>query len=76
MTKLGMLGIIGGAALLTAMPVSLQSQRNEACAVPQIAVSQANAQTAGMQRREGRRDTRQSRRDTRQSNRQQRRTGQ
>ena len=62
MTRLGMLGIFGGAALLTA--------------VPQIAVSQANAQTAGMQRREGRRDTRQSRRDTRQSNRQQRRTGQ
>jgi hypothetical protein len=76
MTKLGMLGIIGGAALLTALPVSLQSQRNEGSAVPQIAVSQANAQTAGMQRREGRRDTRQSRRDTRQSNRQQRRTGQ
>jgi hypothetical protein len=75
MTKLGMLGIIGGAALLTAVPVSLQSQNNVGSA-PQLTVSQANAQTAGMQRREGRRDTRQGRRDTRQSNRQQRRTGQ
>jgi hypothetical protein len=76
MTKLGMLGIIGTAALLTAVPVSLQSQNNVGSPTPQLAVSQANAQTAGMQRREGRRDTRQSRRDTRQSNRQQRRTGQ
>jgi hypothetical protein len=69
-----MLAIIGGAALLTAAPVSLQSQINSR--TPQLSVSQANAQTAGMQRREGRRDTRQTRRDTRQSNRQQRRTGQ
>ena len=76
MRKLGVLGIIGGAALLTAVPVSLQSQKNVGSEVPQLAVSQANAQTAGMQRREGRRDTRQGRRDTRQSNRQQRRTGQ
>jgi hypothetical protein len=75
MTKLGMLGMVGGAALLTAVPVSLQSQKNVGSA-PRLTVSQANAQTAGMQRREGRRDTRQSRRDTRQSNRQQRRTGQ
>jgi hypothetical protein len=30
MTKLGVLGIIGGAALLTAVPVSLQSQNNVA----------------------------------------------
>ena len=75
MTKLGMLGIIGGAALLTAVPVSLQSQNNAGSA-PQLTVSQANAQTAGTERREGRRDTRQGRRDTRQSNRQQRRTGQ
>ena len=75
MTKLGMLGIIGGAALLTAMPVSLQSQKNVG-STPQLAVSQANAQTAGTERREGRRDTRQGRRDTRQGNRQQRRTGQ
>ena len=75
MTKLGMLGIIGDAALLTAVPVSFQSQNNNS-RTPQLSASQANAQTAGMQRREGRRDTRQSRRDTRQSNRQQRRTGQ
>ena len=75
MTKLGMLGIIGAAALLTAVPVSLQSQKNVS-PTPLLTMSHANAQTAGMQRREGRRDTRQSRRDTRQSNRQQRRTGQ
>ena len=35
MTKLGMLGIIGGAALLTAVPVSLQSQNNVGSA-PQL----------------------------------------
>jgi hypothetical protein len=76
MTKLCMLGMIAAAALLTAVPVSLQSQKNVGSSVPTLGMSQANAQTAGMQRREGRRDTRQGRRDTRQQGRQQRRTGQ
>ena len=40
-----------------------------------LTMSDAEAQTAGMQRREGRRDTRQGRRDTRQQGRQQRRSG-
>jgi hypothetical protein len=74
-----MLGIISGAALLIAVPVSLQwSQTNAGSGVPtpQLKMSEANAQTAGMQRREGRRDTRQGRRDTRQQGRQQRRSGQ
>ena len=62
MTRLTMLGIIGGAALLTAVPYSLQwSQKN----VGTLALSQAEAQTAGMERRQTRRESRRERRETR-----------
>ena len=45
MTKLSMLGILGGAALLAAVPFSLQwSQGNVGSAVPLLTVSHANAQ--------------------------------
>ena len=45
MKKFSMLGIIGGAALLAAVPFSLQwSQENVGYAVPLLTVSQANAQ--------------------------------
>jgi len=45
MKKFSMLGIIGGAALLAAVPFSLQwSQENVGSAVPLLTVSQANAQ--------------------------------
>ena len=45
MKKLSMLGIVGGAALLAAVPFSLQwSQENVGPAVPLLTVSQANAQ--------------------------------
>ena len=45
MTKLSMLGIAGGAALLAAVPFSLQwSQENVGPAVPLLTPSQANAQ--------------------------------
>jgi hypothetical protein len=66
MKKLSLLGIVGGALLLTAAPVSLQSQKNVS-PTTLLTVSHADAQTAGMQRREGRRDTRQSRRQQRRS---------
>src|SRR5262249_30705537 len=42
MKKLSMLGIIGGAALLAAVPFSLQ--RSQETAVPLLTLSQANAQ--------------------------------
>jgi hypothetical protein len=42
MKKLSMLGIIGGAALLTAVPFSLQWSQETA--VPLLTLSQANAQ--------------------------------
>ena len=64
MKKFSMLGIIiGGAALVAAVPFSLQSQVGSP--VPLVTVSQANAQTAGMQRRETRRNARQAGRETR-----------
>jgi hypothetical protein len=45
MTKLGMLGIVGGAALLAAAPLSLQwSQETAGPAVPSLTLSHANAQ--------------------------------
>ena len=44
MKKLSMLGIVGGAALLAAVPFSLQS--NVGSAVPLLTVSHADAQTA------------------------------
>jgi hypothetical protein len=63
MSKVSMLGIIGGAALLAAVPVSLKSQVGST--VPLVTVSQADAQTAGMQRRQTRRTARQAGRQTR-----------
>src|SRR5262245_3003323 len=66
MKKLSLLGIIGGAALLAAVPFSLQwSQENVGSAVPRLTVSHADAQTAGMQRRETRRKARRAGRETR-----------
>ena len=71
MKKLSMLGIVGGAALLAAVPFSLQS--NVGSAVPLLTVSHANAQTAGMQRRQARRAYRYERRQTRRAARYERR---
>jgi hypothetical protein len=66
MKKVSMLGIIGGAALLAAVPFSLQwSQMNRGSPVPVLTLSQAEAQTAGMQRRETRRSARRAGRETR-----------
>src|SRR6516225_5124282 len=63
MNKLSMLGIVGGAALLAAVPFSLQwSQENVGSAVPLLTVSHADAQTAGMVRRQARRAARTERR--------------
>jgi len=54
--KLSMLGIVGGAALLAAVPFSLQwSQGNVGPAVPLLTVSHANAQYYGPNRRHVRR---------------------
>ena len=72
MKKLSVLGIIGGAALLAATPFSLQwPQQNVGSTAPTalLTLSQAEAQTSGMQRRGERREGRQERRT-------QRRTGQ
>ena len=56
MTKLSMLGIVGGAALLAAVPFSLQwSQGNVGPAVPLLTLSHADAQNAGPTRRHVRR---------------------
>src|SRR5262244_425517 len=66
MKKLSMLGIVGGAALLAAVPFSLQwSQGNVGPAVPLLTVSHADAQTAGMVRRQARRTARTERRQAR-----------
>jgi len=63
MKKLGVLGIIAGAAFLTAVPLSIEwSQKT---AAPTLTLSQAEAQTAGMQRRETRRSARRAGRETR-----------
>jgi len=63
MKKFSMLGIIGGAVLLAAVPFSLQwSQGNVGSAVPLLTVSHADAQTAGMVRRQARRTARTERR--------------
>ena len=54
MKKLNVLGIIGGAALLAATPFSLQwPQQNVGSTAPTalLTLSQAEAQTSGMQRR-------------------------
>jgi len=68
MRKFTILGIIAGAALLTAVPFSIQwSQKNVGSAAPTtlLTLSQAEAQTAGMQRRETRRTARRAGRETR-----------
>src|SRR5262245_22419650 len=63
MKKLGVLGIIAGAAFLMAVPLSIEwSQKT---AAPTLTLSQAEAQTAGMQRRETRRSARRAGRETR-----------
>jgi len=71
MKKLSMLGIVGGAALLAAVPFSLQS--NVGSAVPLLRVSHADAQTAGMVRRQARRAARTERRQVRRTARTERR---
>src|SRR6516162_1237179 len=69
-----LLGIVGGAALLAAVPFSLQwSQENVGSAVPLLRVSHADAQTAGMQRRQARRTARTERRQARRTARTERR---
>ena len=56
MKKLSMLGIVGGAALLAAVPFSLEwSQGNVGPAVPLLTLSHANAQYYGPNRRHVRR---------------------
>jgi hypothetical protein len=56
MKKLSMIGIVGGAALLAAVPFSLQwSQGKVGPAVPLLTVSHANAQYYGPNRRQVRR---------------------
>ena len=56
MKKLSMIGIVGGAALLAAVPLSLQwSQGNVGPAVPLLTVAHANAQYYGPNRRHVRR---------------------
>ena len=63
MKRLGVLGIIAGAAFLTAVPLSIEwSQKT---AAPTLTVSQADAQTAGMERRQARRTARTDRRQAR-----------
>ena len=67
-----MLGIIGGAALLAAVPFSLQWSQ-VGSAVPLLTVSHADAQTAGMVRRQARRTARTERRQARRTARTERR---
>ena len=63
MKKLGVLGIIAGAAFLMAVPLSIEwSQKT---AAPTLTLSQANAQTAGMERRQMRREGRRAGREMR-----------
>ena len=63
MKRLGVLGVIAGAAFLTAVPLSIEwSQKT---AAPTLTLSQADAQTAGMVRRQARRTVRRERRETR-----------
>jgi urease accessory protein UreF len=64
MKKFSMLGIVGGAALLAAVAFSLQWSQ-VGSSVPLLTVSHANAQTAGMERRQTRRESRRERRETR-----------
>ena len=71
MKRLGVLGIIAGAAFLTAVPLSIEwSQKT---AAPTLTLSQADAQTAGMVRRQARRTARTERRQARRTARTERR---
>ena len=63
MKKLGVLGVIAGAAFLTAVPLSIEWSQK--AAAPTLTLSQADAQTAGMERRQTRRTVRRERRETR-----------
>ena len=63
MKKLGVLGIIAGAAFLTAVPLSIEWSQK--AAAPTLTLSQADAQTAGMVRRQARRTARTERRAVR-----------
>jgi hypothetical protein len=63
MKRLGVLGIIAGAMLLTAAPFSIEWSQK--IAAPTMTLSQADAQTAGMERRQARRTARRERRETR-----------
>jgi len=63
MKKLGVLGVIAGAAFLMAVPLSIEWSQK--AAAPTLTLSQANAQTAGMERRQARRTARRERRETR-----------
>jgi hypothetical protein len=63
MKKLGVLGVIAGAAFLMAVPLSIEWSQK--AAAPTLTLSQANAQTAGMERRQTRRTVRRERRETR-----------
>jgi hypothetical protein len=66
MKRLGVLGIIAGAALLTAVPLSIEwSQKNVGSAAPTLTLSKADAATAGMERRQTRRTARRAGRETR-----------
>ena len=72
MKKLTMLGIIAGAALLTAVPCSIQwSHPNAGSSAPTtlLTLSQAEAQTAGMERRQMRREGRRAGREMRRAGR-------
>jgi hypothetical protein len=67
MKKLGVLGIIAGAAFLMAVPLSIEwSQKTVA---PTLTLSQADAATAGMERRQTRRTARKAGRETRRATR-------
>jgi hypothetical protein len=67
MKSLGVLGIIAGAAFLTAVPLSIEwSQKT---AAPTLTLSQADAATAGMERRQTRRTARKAGRETRRATR-------
>ena len=77
MKGLHVLGLIAGVAFLTAVPVSIEWSVGSVG--PNLMVSQAEAQTAGMERRqtrrEGRREGRQMRREGRRDAREMRREG-
>ena len=65
MKRLGVLGIIAGAALLTAVPLSIEWSQKNVAAAPTLTLSQADAATVGMERRQTRRTARRAGRETR-----------